>query len=194
MLKGNLKFYALALILFTGVFSLGTIIAKISHPASSEEKVLLAGSLEKFEFLAAQKSNKCGLQATNLDSYPEDGSIQGSCCAAMDIRKYQKQVEGLKGFSNIPQIPEDPYDVPVSLAKELFEYQKNIHLIPEQQVIYEEAVKLSHEGGPCCCSCWRWTAFEGQAKYLITKHNFGPKEIAEIWDLEDGCGGGEEHT
>jgi len=67
-------------------------------------------------------------------------------------------------------------------------------LIPKQQVIYEEAVKLSHEGGPCCCRCWRWTAFEGQAKYLITKHNFGPEEIAEIWDLEDGCGGGEEHT
>jgi len=194
VLRGNLKFYVLALILFAGVFSLGTKIAKVNHPVFSEEKTRLAGSLEKFEFLSNQRSNKCGLQATNLDSYPEDGSIQGSCCAAMEIKQYQKQIEELKKYSNISQIPEDPYDIPVSLAKELFQYQKNIQLIPEQQVIYEEAVKLSHEGGPCCCRCWRWTAFEGQAKYLITKHNFGPEEIAEIWDLEDGCGGGEEHT
>lgn len=194
MLKGNLKFYVLTLILFAGVFSIGTKIAKISHPVFSEEKALLAGSLEKFEFLVGQRSNKCGLQAANLDSYPDDGRIQGSCCSAMDIKKYQKQVEGLEKYSNIPQIPEDPYDIPVSLTKELFEYQKNIQLIPEQQVIYDEAVKLSHEGGPCCCRCWRWTTFEGQAKYLITKHNFTADQIAGIWDLEDGCGGGEEHT
>ena len=194
MLRGNLKFYVLALILFAGVFSLGTIIARISHPISSKEKVLLAGSLEKFEFLAAQKSNKCGLQATNLDSYPEDGSIQGSCCAAMEIKQYQKQVEELKKYSNISQIPEDPYDIPVSLAKELFEYQKNISLTEAQQRIYDEAMKMSHEGGPCCCRCWRWTAFEGQAKYLITKHNFSAEQIAELWDMEDGCGGGESTT
>ena len=194
MLEGNLKFYVLTLILFAGVFSLGTKITKVNHPVSSEEKTHLAGSLEKFEFLSNQRSNKCGLQATNLDFYPEDGIIQGSCCAAMEIKQYQKQVEGLKKYSNISQIPEDPYDIPVSLAKELFEYQKNIKLTPEQQSIYDEAIKLSHEGGPCCCRCWRWTAFEGQAKYLITKHNFTADQIAGIWDLEDGCGGGEEHT
>ena len=173
------------------IFWLGT---KFVFIKSQRNEVFAAGSPEKFEYLSNQRSNKCGLQATNLDSYPEDGRIQGSCCAAMDIKKYQKQVENLKKFSNIPQIPEDPYDISVSLAKELFQYQKNIKLTLEQQSIYDEAIKLSHEGGPCCCRCWRWTAFEGQAKYLITKHNFGPEEIAEIWDLEDGCGGGEEHT
>ena len=194
MLKGNLKFYVLTFILFAGVFSLGTKIAKVNHPVSSEEKTRLAGSLEKFEFLSNQRSNKCGLQATNFDSYPEDGSIQGSCCAAMEIKQYQKQVEGLKKYSNISQIPEDPYDIPVSLAKELFEYQKNISLTEAQQKIYDEAMKMSHEGGPCCCRCWRWTAFEGQAKYLITKHNFSAEQIAELWDMEDGCGGGESTT
>jgi hypothetical protein len=48
---------------------------------------------------------------------------------------------------------------------------------------------MSHEGGPCCCKCWRWTAFEGQAKYLIVEKGFTAEQVASIWDLEDGCGG-----
>ena len=50
-------------------------------------------------------------------------------------------------------------------------------------------MKLSEEGGPCCCRCWRWTTFEGQAKFLIARREFDAEAIAEIWDLEDGCGG-----
>jgi len=113
----------------------------------------------------------------------------------MDLHKYQEQVEGLKKYADIPQIPADPYDVPVSLAKQLFEYQRTIQLAPDQQAIYDEAVKLSEEGGPCCCRCWRWVAFEGQAKYLITQKNWTSQQIAKLWNLEDGCGGsGHEHT
>mgnify|MGYP001602013669 CR=1 FL=1 len=36
---------------------------------------------------------------------------------------------------------------------------------------------------------WDWYAFEGLAKYLITEHDFTAGQIAEVWDLEDGCGG-----
>jgi hypothetical protein len=32
-------------------------------------------------------------------------------------------------------------------------------------------------------------AFEGQAKYLITRRGYGGRGIAQVWDLEDGCGG-----
>ncbi len=120
---------------------------------------------------------------------PDDARIQGSCCGPMDLHKYQEQVEGLKKYANLPQIPEDPYDVPVALAKQLFEYQKTIQLTIDQQSIYDEAMKLSDEGGPCCCRCWRWTAFEGQAKYLITELKWSAEQIAELWNLEDGCGG-----
>ena len=113
----------------------------------------------------------------------------------MDFHKYQEQVEGLKKYSDVPQIPADPYDVPVSLAKQLFDYQKTIQLTADQQTIYDKAAKLSEEGGPCCCRCWRWMAFEGQAKYLITQKNWTSQQIAELWNLEDGCGGaGHEHT
>ncbi|MBI1972609.1 hypothetical protein HYS50_01235, partial [Candidatus Woesearchaeota archaeon] len=111
-----------------------------------------------------------------------------------DFHRYEEQVEGLKKFSNIQQIPSDPYDIPVSLAKELLEYQKNIQLNFKQQEIYNKAMKMSMEGGPCCCKCWRWDAFEGQAKYLITEKGFTAEQIAEVWELEDGCGGaGHEH-
>lgn len=148
-----------------------------------------AGSQEKFEYLVLQTSNSCSLQAPTLESYTDATNLQGSCCSKMDLHRYQEQVEGLKQYSGISRIPQDPYDIPVSLAKELLGYQKDIELTAEQQAAYDGAMKLSHEGGPCCCKCWRWNAFEGQAKYLITKHNFTSEQVASVWDLEDGCGG-----
>lgn len=152
-----------------------------------------SGTAEKFEYLSEKRSNSCSLQREAVLSYSDTTNLQGSCCGPMQLHEYQEQVEGLKKFSSIPQIPQDPYDIPVTLAKELFDYQKNIELTLEQQKVYDEAMKLSHEGGPCCCKCWRWTAFEGQAKYLITQHNFTSDQIAKIWDLEDGCGGDDHH-
>lgn len=153
-----------------------------------------AGTKEKFDYLAGERSSSCGLQPETVENYSDEGAIQGACCSAMDLHRYQEQIEGLKKYSYLSIVPKDPYDIPVTLAKELFDYQRNIQLTPDQQKIYDEAMKMSHEGGPCCCRCWRWTAFEGQAKYLISEHNWDSKEIAELWDLEDGCGGaGHEH-
>jgi hypothetical protein len=65
-------------------------------------------------------------------------------------------------------------------------------LTPEQQKIYDHATKLADEGGPCCCKCWRWTAFQGQAKELIVRRRYTAQQIAEVWDLEDGCGGSDD--
>ena len=120
---------------------------------------------------------------------PDDARVQGSCCSPMDFHHYQEQVESLKKYADIPQIPSDPYDVPVSLAKQLFEYQKTIQLTTDQQAVYDQATQVAKEHGPCCCRCWRWFAFEGQAKYLITKLSWSTQQVAEVWDLEDGCGG-----
>lgn len=172
--------------IFILVFWLGT---RFISTGPQKGEILAAGSVEKFDFLSSQNSNQCGLQAVNLDSYPEDGSLQGSCCGAMDLHRYQEQVEGLEKYSEYEVVPVDPYDISVSLAKKLFEYQKTITLNEEQQKIYDEAMKMSHEGGPCCCRCWRWTAFEGQAKYLISQHSWASEQIAGLWDMEDGCGG-----
>jgi hypothetical protein len=34
---------------------------------------------------------------------------------------------------------------------------------------------------------------EGLAKYLIREYDFTGKQIAEIWNLSEDCGGGDEH-
>ena len=142
----------------------------------------------KFVLLSSAKTNFCA-KADFIASKSDDERLQGSCCSKMDFHRYTEQVEGLKKYSNIKQIPSDPYDISVSLAKELLEYKKTIKLTSEQQAIYDESMQMSDEHGPCCCKCWRWDAFEGLAKYLITEHNFNAQQIAEVWDLADGCGG-----
>jgi hypothetical protein len=183
--KSMLKVYALIVVVtlivmvFYFSYSPSMNILSIKQPVETLE--------ERFARLNFEKSNVCaGPQA--LDN-TNNLRLQGACCGKMDFHRYKEQLEGLKDFSKIKQIPKDPYDIPRELADELLEYQKNIQLSSEQQEIYDEAVEMSHEGGPCCCKCWRWYAFEGLAKYLITEENFGAEQIAEIWDLEDGCGG-----
>jgi len=151
-------------------------------------EVPVDGLEEKFTVLSNAQTNYCA--APNfLDSKDDTERLQGSCCSAMDFHSYTEQIEGLKQYSDIDVIPSDPYDIEVSLAKTLISYGKTITLDEQQQKVYDDAVKMSAEGGPCCCKCWRWFAFEGQAKYLITNYNFNEKQIAQVWDLEDGCGG-----
>lgn len=169
--------------------------APLGEAVSDESAVGLAssspaaGTEERFAFLSQQRSSTCSLQPETVATYPDEQRIQGSCCSPMDLHRYQEQVEGLKQFPDIAQIPEDPYDISAGLAKELFGYQQTITLTAEQQAIYDEAMEMSDEGGPCCCQCWRWYAFAGQAKYLIKEHGWTAEQIAELWDTEDGCGG-----
>ena len=107
----------------------------------------------------------------------------------MNFQHYVRQMHGLRAYARVPEIPTDPYDVSVTLARRLTSYAESITLTPSQQTAYDGAVKLSHEHGPCCCHCWRWTAFEGQANYLIARRGYNSRRIATIWNLEDGCGG-----
>lgn len=188
MIRNNSFFIIVFVGLITLAFVLGSKLTGLSN-LKIADTAYAAGTKEAFDYLSGNTNSFCGLMPQTVDGYTDDQSIQGACCGAMDLHRYQEQVEGLKKYSNILQIPEDPYNIPVPLAKELFEYQKTITLSEDQQKTYDMAVEMSHEGGPCCCRCWRWTAFEGQAKYLITEHDFSAEQIAEVWDLEDGCGG-----
>lgn len=196
LFRNKLFFYLPALALVFGAFLLGSRVSyfKFGEISSTKPVPLVnaqaeAGTKEKFDYLSEQRSSSCGLQRETVLSYGDDIHIQGSCCSAMDLHRYQEQVEGLEKYSEYSVIPQDPYDIPVTLAKELFDFQENIVLTADQQTIYDEAMNMSQEGGPCCCKCWRWTAFEGQAKYLITQHNWTSEQIAQLWDIEDGCGG-----
>lgn len=185
-----------ALLLSRGIsfFSFGRAPASPIANNSATNISLVAGSVEKFQYLSQQTSSSCSLQPETVLTYADEARLQGSCCSPMDLARYQAQVEGLESYSDIAQIPSDPYDVPASLAKELLGYRWDIQLTAQQQAIYDQSMSLSEEGGPCCCRCWRWYAFEGMAKYLITQRNWNAQQIAELWDLVDGCGGpGHQH-
>lgn len=119
-----------------------------------------------------------------------EARLQGSCCSQMSLHRYQEQVEGLKKYAHIPEIPPDPYDIEAGLAKDLMTYY-DLALSPDQQEAYDYAMQNSHEKGPCCCKCWRWYVYGGLGKYLITTYGFTGKQITEIWNLSDGCGGDE---
>ena len=85
----------------------------------------------KFVKLSTNNNVAC-FGPTTIYSMDNSQRLQGSCCGPMSLHRYQEQVEGLKKYSNIDKIPSDPYDIPVSLTKELLDYDKNIKLTPEQ--------------------------------------------------------------
>ncbi len=144
---------------------------------------------ERFAVLSARHTNQCSLRPESIGAISVNGRLQGSCCGPMIYDQYVRQVKGLRAYARVPEIPADPYDVSVAQAKRLISYGKSISLSPAQQGVYDRAMKLSHEHGPCCCHCWRWTAFQGQANYLISHRRYSAAQIAHVWNLEDGCGG-----
>lgn len=152
-----------------------------------------AALVAKFDMLSKKGNSSCsGTFSNSIDSMPDTGRLQGSCCSPMNLHRYEEQVTGLKKFKDIPEIPSDPYDIDVALAKKLKAYY-DIELMPEQQKAYDYAMANSNEKGPCCCKCWRWYVYGGLGKLLIKNHGFTGEQITEVWNLSDGCGGDNEH-
>lgn len=180
---------AIAVILIGGAYYLSV---SPAEPVSSlfADQALAA----KFETLAKAGNSTCSMAFNDsIETMPDDARLQGSCCSPMDPHRYQEQVEGLKKFKDIPEIPSDPYDIPVSLAKQL-KAQYDVQLTPEQQAAYDYATANSNEKGPCCCKCWRWYVYGGLAKLLIQKYGFTGEQVVEVWNLSDGCGGPGDHA
>lgn len=157
--------------------------------APAPEERAAPGSGVRFSYLAAQRTNRCGLSAEQLLSYDDETRLQGSCCFPMDVPTYRAQVHGLRKYRRIAQIPRDPYDIRASLAKRLVRYQKTIALSAAQRVTYRKAMRMTRQKAPCCCPCWRADAFEGLSNYLIGRRHFGARELAGVIDLVEGCGG-----
>lgn len=148
----------------------------------------------KFQVLASEGNSSCsGTFTDSISAMSDNSRLQGSCCSAMSWHRYQEQVEGLKKYSNIKEIPPDPYDINASLAKEMKSHYED-KLTAEQQKAYDYAMKNSNEKGPCCCKCWRWYVYGGLAKFLIAEKGFTGEQITEVWNLSDGCGGEGDHV
>ena len=147
----------------------------------------------KFEYLRNNGNSSCAASfQTSISGMANSERIQGSCCSAMSLHRYSEQVEGLKKYANIQEIPQDPYDIDAGLAKKLKAHYDDA-LSFEQQKAYDYAMANSDEKGPCCCKCWRWYVYGGLAKALIQKYTFTGEQVTDVWNLSDGCGGDEEH-
>lgn len=144
---------------------------------------------DRFAYLASQDTNYCSLDRDTVMGYPDSQRIQGACCDAMDRDKYDQQVDGLRRYAGIPEIPQDPYDIEAQKAKELLGYDDTVTLGAADQAIFDTAMAMTEDGGPCCCQCWRWYMTEGLAKLLITREHLPAEQVAEIADLVNGCGG-----
>ena len=114
--------------------------------------------------------------------------LGGQCCGALkDTEEYHEQLEKIKQYSYIPDIPLDPYKTPIDLAKKWINYDENTQLTLDEQALYNMALELSEEG-PCCCKCWHYYVNSGIAKYLIKDYSFTAQQVADFWDASDICG------
>ena len=147
----------------------------------------------KFEYLSQNGNSSCSLAfKDSIAEMQDEVRLIGSCCSPMSMHRYSEQVEGLKQYRDIPEIPPDPYDIEARLAKQLMNYY-DTELTGAEQLAYDYAIENSDEKGPCCCKCWRWNVYGGLGKLLIREYNFTGEEITEVWNLSDGCGGDSEH-
>lgn len=144
---------------------------------------------DRFEYLSQNGNSNCSRAfMKSIASMPPTMRLQGSCCGPMAAHRYREQLEGLQKYAKVSLIPADPYDIPAGLAQLAMAWFP-VELSAEEQAAYDYAMEYSAERGPCCCQCWRWQVYGGLAKYLIREHDFDGGQVAELWDLSDGCGG-----
>lgn len=148
---------------------------------------------ERFDFLSKHGNSTCSATFTeSIAKMPVTARLQGSCCAPMDRHRYGEQIEALKKYAAIPEIPPDPYDIAAGAAQKAMRYY-DLALSPDEQRAYRYAMDNSDERGPCCCRCWRWRVYGGLGKFLIREHRFTGEQLVDVWNLSSGCGGGDEH-
>jgi len=148
----------------------------------------------RFQVLASEGNSSCsGAFTDSISSMLDDSRIRGSCCSPMNWHRYKEQVEGLKKYKDVSVIPPDPYDIDAKLAKRMQKYY-DVELSAKEQKEYDFAMENSDEKGPCCCKCWRWYVYGGLGKYLIKELSYTGKQVTEVWNLSDGCGGEGDHV
>ncbi|MDE1846346.1 MAG: hypothetical protein KGH53_03650 [Candidatus Micrarchaeota archaeon] len=148
-----------------------------------------------FNVLSKATSDQCAFLGdkaaiyNSVYSQSDAARFQGSCCSPMDFAHYSQQIGGLKNYSSISAIPQDPYNVSVGQVKQMLGYYDNIVLNPSQNATFSNAATLTADHGWCCCQCWAWYAHAGLAKYLIRNYNYTAQQAAAVINLEDCCGG-----
>lgn len=188
LFKNKTTVIAVIVLVVAGVYSY-----TLLRPVKNAQGGHSAEVMTKFLQLSQNGNSACsGGFKDSIASMADTARLQGSCCSPMMIHRYSEQIEGLKKYKDIPEIPPDPYDVEAGLAKKFIAYY-DTRLTPEEQKEYDYAMVNSEEKGPCCCKCWRWYVYGGLGKYLIKNYKFTGEQVTEVWNLSDGCGGDEDH-
>ena len=149
----------------------------------------------QFAALSSATSDQCAYLGdktaiyNSVDSQASNTYFQGSCCSPMVYSHYVQQIAGLKNYSNISIIPQNPYNVSVGQIKQLFNYYDNITLNASQTAIFNQAASLTNDRSWCCCQCWAWYAHAGLAKYMIKNYNYNVSQVVTLINLEACCGG-----
>ncbi|MGH6894847.1 MAG: hypothetical protein ACREEP_21590, partial [Dongiaceae bacterium] len=100
---------------------------------------------KRFETLSRNGNSSCSADFLNsVPAMPQGARLQGSCCSAMALHRYNEQVEGLKQYRAIAAIPPDPYDVDVTLAQKLLA-SYDLELTAAEQQAYDYAMTHSEE-------------------------------------------------
>src|SRR5262245_66144149 len=80
--------------------------ASASAEESNDDAVLKG----RFQSLSQHGNVECSAQFEKLiGSMGPEGRLQGSCCAPMDEARYRQQIEGVKKYTDIAEVPPDPY-------------------------------------------------------------------------------------
>ena len=156
--------------------------------ASAEDTTDDAALKSRFDPLSQHGNVECSVQFENLSPPCQQSELQGSCCAPMDETRYRQQIDGLKKYSDIAEVPPDPYDIPAPLAHKLVGYY-DLPLNKDEQAAYDYAMEHSDMQGPCCCECWRWKVYGGLGKYLIRTRHYTGQQLTDLWNVGQGCGG-----
>jgi hypothetical protein len=158
-----------------------------SRQASAEDNG--ADLKARFEPLSQHGNVECSVHfEKSIATMRLDAKLQGSCCAPMNEARYRQQIEGLKKYADITEVPPDPYDISSPLAHTLMGYY-TLALNKEEQAAYDYAMQHSDMQGPCCCKCWRWKVYGGLGKYLIRTRHYTGQQVTDLWNVGQGCGG-----
>src|SRR4029077_3783912 len=187
MLAGSTRRKAIRLIIaLATALSLGPLFPK---QASAEGPNDGADLKARFQFLSQHGNVECSAHfEKSIATMPLDGKLQGSCCAPMDEARYRQQIEGLRKYADIAEVPPDPYEISAPLAHRLMGYY-DLALNKEEQSAYDYAMEHSDMQGPCCCKCWRWKVYGGLGKYLIQTRHYTGQQLVDLWNVGQGCGG-----
>jgi hypothetical protein len=154
--------------------------------ARAEEVDGEAALKKRFEFLSQNGNVECSTKfEASIATMAPNAKLQGSCCAPMDEARYRQQINDLRDYSEIAEVPPDPYDISAPLAHRLMGYY-DLALNKEEQSAYDYAMQHSDMQGPCCCKCWRWKVYGGLGKYLIATRHYTGQQLTDLWNVGQG--------